>query len=196
MRVVKSLRWFACAVLLPCATGICAQNQAANATETLESSALRVELNTNPYSYRVIERSSGEVLLAETGAISFTTNGYKVRSVTDVTRGADLLKATLHLDDTSELAQASFRFMKPEVLQVGFSFKNGVPAEIREEFADQGEHYYGIWEMPFGGNIDNRGADHDFMGIRHQPDVNYASARAPFYATSKKYGVYVETTGR
>jgi alpha-glucosidase (family GH31 glycosyl hydrolase) len=71
-----------------------------------------------------------------------------------------------------------------------------VPAEIKEEFRDQGEHYYGIWEMPFGGNIDNRGANHDFLGIRHQADVNYSSARAPFYVTSKKYGVYVESTAR
>ncbi len=194
MRARKLAKYFVWAILLACGTGTWAQAPATNATETIESSALRVELNTSPYSYRVMEKSSGEVLVAESGAITFTTNGYTVRSVTDVTRGSEWMKATLHLEGTSELAQASFRFIKPEVLQVIFSFKNGVAAEIHEEFADQGEHYYGIWEMPFGGSIDNRGADHDFLGIRHQADVNYASARAPFYATSKKYGVYVETT--
>jgi alpha-D-xyloside xylohydrolase len=166
------------------------------AAESLESSVLRLELNTSPYSYRVIERSSGEVLLSETGEITFTPNGYTVRSVTDVTKTNDTMRATLHLEGTSELAQASFRFVKPEVLQVVLSFKNGVAAEIKEQFSDQGEHYYGIWEMPFGANIDNRGADHDFLGIRHQPDVNYSSARAPFYVTSKKYGLYIETTAK
>jgi hypothetical protein len=134
--------------------------------------------------------------LAETGAIRFTMNGYTVRAVTDVSRGSGWLKATLRLEGTSVPAQVSFSFAKPEVLQVLLSFNNGIPAEMREEFADQGEHAYGIWEMPFGGSIDDRGADHDFMGIRHQADVNYSSARAPFYATSKKYGVYVETAGK
>jgi hypothetical protein len=111
-------------------------------------------------------------------------NGYTVRAVTDVSRGSGWLKATLRLEGTSVPAQVSFSFAKPEVLQVLLSFNNGIPAEMREEFADQGEHVYGIWEMPFGGSI------------RHQADVNYSSARAPFYATSKKYGVYVETAGK
>jgi hypothetical protein len=35
------------------------------ATETLESPVLRLELNTAPYSYRVIERSSGKALLSQ-----------------------------------------------------------------------------------------------------------------------------------
>jgi alpha-D-xyloside xylohydrolase len=166
------------------------------AAETLESPALRLELNTSPYSFRVIEKSGGEVLVSETGGITFTSNGYTVRNATDVTKANGSMRAIVHLEGTSEVAQASFTFVKPEVLQVVFSFKNGVPAEMKEEFADRGEHYYGIWEMPFGGNLDNRGADHDFMGIRHQADVNYSSARAPFYVTSKKYGVYVESTAK
>ena len=199
MRAMKRRGWAVLAALV-CGTSGRAQGQASvpasNAVEAMESSSLRVEVNTNPYSFRVLEKSNDEVLLAETGAITFTTNGYTVRAVTDVTRGRGWLKATLRLEGTSEPAQASFRFVKPQVLQVILSFKNGVPAEVREEFTDQGEHVYGIWEMPFGGNIDNRGAEHEFMGIRHQADVNYSSARAPFYTTSKKYGVYVETTGK
>ncbi len=190
----KDLKYLAWVVFFGSSFGILSLRSCA--AETLESSVLRLELNTNPYSYRVIERSSGEVLLAETGEITFTSNGYTVRSVTDVTKTGDTIRATLHLEGTSDLAQAGFRFVKPGVLQVVLSFKNGVAAEIKEQFSDQGEHYYGIWEMPFGGNVDNRGADHDFLGIRHQPDVNYSSARAPFYVTSKKYGLYIETTAK
>jgi alpha-D-xyloside xylohydrolase len=200
MKLTRMSKFVAYTLWLASAVALRAQGQAAipasNAIETIESSALRVEVKTNPYSFRVIEKSSGEELFMETGAITFTTNGYTVRAVTDVSRGNNWLKATLRLEGTSATAQVSFSFTKPEVLQVLLSFNYGIPAEIREEFADQGEHVYGIWEMPFGGNIDNRGADHDFMGIRHQADVNYSSARAPFYATSKKYGVYVETTGK
>jgi alpha-D-xyloside xylohydrolase len=194
MESIKSLQYFALIVLL--GTGLGASAPETQAAETLESSALRIELNTAPYSYRVIERSSGEVLVSESGALTFTSNGYTVRSVTDITKTNGSMRGTLHLEGTSELAQASFTFRRPEVLQIVFSFKNGVAAEIKDEFNDQGEHYYGLWEMPFGGNIDNRGADHDFLGIRHQADVNYSSARAPFYFTSKKYGVYLETTAK
>jgi len=191
MKVAKSLMNFAWFVLIGFGMGVLSPES--RAAETLESSALRIELNTSPYSYRVIEKSSGEVLVSENGGITFTSNGYTVRSASDVTKTSGSMRAVLHLEGTSLPAQVSFRFVHPEVLQVVFAFANGVPAEIKEEFADQGEHYYGIWEMPFGGNIDDRGADHDFMGIRHQADVNYSSARAPFYVSSKKYGVYVET---
>jgi alpha-D-xyloside xylohydrolase len=194
MKATKMVRYLVWIILLGSSSFLL--SSASRAAETLESSALRIELNTSPYSFRVIEKSSGEVLVSETGALTFTSNGYTVRNATDVTKASGAMRAILHLEGTSEAAQASFTFVKPEVLQVVFSFKNGVPAEMKEEFADQGEHYYGIWEMPFGGNLDDCGADHDFMGIRHQADVNYSSARAPFYVTSKKYGVYVETTAK
>jgi len=187
------LRLAAWTVLLAGIEGAGARRAAA---EALESAVLRVELNTSPYSYRVLEKASGESLLVQTGALTFTTNGYTVRSVSDVTKTDGVMKAVLHLEGTSVTAQMRLEFVTPEVLRVAFSFGNGVPAEIKEEFNDQGEHYYGIWEMPFGGNIDNRGADHDFLGIRHQADVNYSSARAPFYFTTKKYGVYVETNAK
>ena len=194
MKVRNGLKIFAFFSMLGFVLGVA--TPPSSATETLESSALRLDLNTAPYSYRVIERASSEVLVSETGGITITSNGYTVKSVSDITKTTDSLHATLHLEGTSQPAQISFRFVNSEILQVTLTFENGVPALFKEEFADQGEHYYGIWEMPFGGNIDDRGADHDFLGIRHQPDVNYSSARAPFYMTSKKYGVYVETTAK
>jgi hypothetical protein len=164
--------------------------------ETITSPALEIQLSANPFSYRVLERSTGDVLVSQTGGTLFTDNKYTVRDASDVRRTTTSLHAILHLEGTSEAAQISLTFIRPELVQVVLTFKNGVPAEIQEQFADQGEHYYGIWEMPFGGNIDNRGADHDFLGIRHQADVNYSSARAPFYVTSRKYGIYVESTAK
>ena len=63
----------------------------------------------------------------------------------------------------------TFTFIKPGVAQVLLTYNDNSPVEINEEFKDQGEHYYGIWEYPFGGNIDNRGADWDFLGMRQMP---------------------------
>src|SRR5262249_17931243 len=73
--------------------------------------------------------------------------------------------------------------LDPRVLQVQVSYQGA--SQISEEFKDQGEHYYGIWEYPFGGNIDNRGADRDFRGIGNERYVHHSSARAPFYVTSE-----------
>jgi alpha-D-xyloside xylohydrolase len=188
-------RFLPFAVFLALSSGFFSAETLAS-TETLASSAVQLDFEASPFSYRVKERSSGDVLVSQTGATTFTANKYTVRNAGDVSKTSTSLRAILHLEGTSELAQISFTFVKPEVLQVVLTFNNGVPADIREEFNDQGEHNYGIWEMPFGGNIDNRGADHDFLGIRHQADVNYSSARAPFYVTTKKYGVYVETTAK
>jgi alpha-D-xyloside xylohydrolase len=192
MKLTRALKWFVWAIVFT----VACVNPGAWGAETLESSVLRLEFNAEPYSYRVIERTTGEVLVSETGQIAFTENAYHVRNATDLTKSATSLHAVLHLDGTSAPAQASFMFVTPEILRVTFTYMNGVTADIREEFADQGEHYYGIWEMPFGGNLDDRGADQDFLGMRRHEAVNYSSARAPFYATSRKYGLYVETTAK
>src|SRR5438874_4827650 len=53
------------------------------ATESLESSALRVEVNTSPYSFRVLERSTGEVLLSQ-NRTAFTSDRHFVTEATDV----------------------------------------------------------------------------------------------------------------
>lgn len=169
--------------------------RAQTSAEALESSVLKLQVNLSPYSYRVEEKSTGETLLLESAGW-FTESKYAVRNASNVIRTSDGLQATLHLEGTSTPAQVAFRFSTPEILQVTLAFNGGVPTQISEQFNDQGEHYYGIWEMPFGANIDNRGADQDFLGIRHQPDINYSSARAPFYATSRKYGIYVQSNGR
>ena len=165
------------AVVLGLAVAICSVAKAP-AAETLESSVLRLEVNTDPYSYRVVERASGDVLIAETGGISFTESRYTVKNVTGISKIGDTLRITFRLNGISGVAQALFRFRSPEVLQSTFSFHDGIPGEIREEFRDQGEHYYGIWEMPISGALDNRGADQDFLGMRPHPGVNYSSARA------------------
>jgi alpha-glucosidase (family GH31 glycosyl hydrolase) len=173
------------------------------ATETLESPVLRIELNTSPYSYRVIERSTGSVLLSQSNTIfKFGKELYPAIDATEVSKTANSMQATLVLQTaardelpagTPNRAQVVFTFTSPEVLQVLLKYANGNPGEISEEFNDQDEHYYGLWEYPAGANIDNRGADRDFLGMRNARLVHHSSARAPFYMSSNKYAIYVES---
>jgi alpha-D-xyloside xylohydrolase len=163
--------------------------------EAIESSALRIELNTSPYSLRIIEKSTGDVLLSASRT-AFTEQLHRVTAATDVVKASDSIQATLVLAGDTGKAKLRVAFTKPEVVQVTLEYGGGDCASIYEEFEDHGDHYYGVWEYPFGGNIDNRGADFDFGGTRQLPDVNYSNARAPFYMTSRKYGVYVETVAQ
>ena len=84
--------------------------------ETLESSALKLEVNLSPYSYRVSEKATGETLVSQSGGGWFTENKYAVRSASNVTRTMDGLQAILHLEGTGTPAQVVFRFSTPEIL--------------------------------------------------------------------------------
>ena len=169
-----------------------------------ESATLRIEVTASPYSYRVIEKSSGEVLLSESSAVAlFDDELYPVLQASDVTTTSDGMEAKLWLQlagrnplpaGVSGQMRISFTFVKPEIIRVVISYPSAKAQEISDEFNDQGEHYYGVWEYPFGGNIDDRGADHDFSGVGNERYAHHSSIRAPFYVTSKKYGVYVEST--
>lgn len=161
--------------------------------ETLRSSALRVELNARPYSLRIIEQSTGQVLLAASRT-AFADLSHRVASATDVEKKPDSLQANLILLGVSETAKLTLTLLKPEVLQVTLAYAGEECPSIYQEFEDHNEHYYGVWEYPFGGSIDNRGADADFVGTHQLPDVNFSNARAPFYLTSRRYGIYVEST--
>ena len=171
------------------------------ATETLESAALRLEVTSAPYSYRVIERSTGETLVSQDSTVlTLSTELYPLVNASNVVKSAAGIQADLQLQLAGRdalpagvpgHARVSFVFVKPEVLRVRIGYERA--NEISEEFVDSGEHYYGIWEFPFGGNIDNRGADQDFRGLGNQRYVHHASVRAPFYVTSRKYGIYVES---
>jgi alpha-D-xyloside xylohydrolase len=167
--------------------------------ETLESTALRLEVTLSPYSYKVIEKSSGEILVSQSTS-TFTVGGtaYATASANGVTKTGTTLDATLVLSGTSNTAHVKFTFTSPEVLQVLLSHNNGTPTNVKEQFNDQSEHYYGIWGYHFGttANVDNRGADRDLLGNQSMTGTNYNSARAPFYVTSKKYGIYAESMAK
>jgi hypothetical protein len=164
----------------------------------LESSVLRLEVTASPYSYKVTEKSSGEVLVSQSGS-TLTVGGTASASTSasGFATSATTLDANLALSG-SNTAHVKFTFTSPEVLQVIVSTTSGTATNVKEQFNDQNEHYYGIWGYHLGtsGNLDNRGADHDLLGLQTNSDINYSSARAPFYLTSKKYGIYAESMAK
>ena len=165
----------------------------AKEVQSLDSPVLRVEVTTDPFSFKVLEKSTGEELL-NSSRTSFTSKDQRVKFATDVMKQGDWLTATLHLLGTDKKAIWKIGFAKPEIVQVSVGYDWGIVPTITQEFDDHGDHYYGVWEYPFGGNIDDRGGYADFGATRQLPDVNYSNARAPFYMTSRKYGIYVEST--
>ena len=196
MKCISVARWWALAAV---AVSFIAAQAAIAQTAVLESSALRLEVNGGPYSYSVIEKSTGTVLATESqtqftvGGTARTVSGASVTGQTDTT-----LDATLTLAGSADTAHVTFTFVDPEVIQAKLSYNNGTPTNIKEQFVDQGEHNYGIWEFSYwgtGGALDNRGANNrNTLGLSGPPTGSGdPSARAPFYWTSRKYGVYADT---
>jgi len=160
----------------------------------LESTKLRLILIKDPYAYIITEISTGEALLYQMET-KFTLGGsdYIAESAYNITTTETTMDADIVLAGTSETGHVTFSLENPEVIQVLLSSNGASPSNIKEEFLDQGEHYYGIWEMSQGGAIDNRGADADLLGFSRVYPTFWANARAPYYITSGKYGVYVDT---
>ena len=165
----------------------------------LESEVLRLEVSTNPYSFKVIEKATSEMLLSQ-NQTSFELSGgtYTAFSAYNVTKSPTTIGADLLLMNNGEsvVGHVAFSMQAPGLLRVLLTCGDREPSNIKEEFNDRGEHYYGIWEYPLGGNIDNRGADHDLLGFGNMPGTNYANARAPFYVTSAKYGIYARSMAK
>jgi len=158
---------------------------------SLESTSLKIILIENPYSFTVKEKSSGQALLfQQKTTFEFDDSSYSAKSAYNITATSSTLEADLVLDGTKTTGHVKLTLESPEMVKVLLTCKDNKATNIEEEFVDQGEHYYGIWERPQGGHIDNRGADEDLIGFPGEPDDN---ARAPFYVTSRKYGIYVDT---
>ncbi|PQJ35761.1 hypothetical protein BSZ35_15215 [Salinibacter sp. 10B] len=163
-------------------------------SHTLESNQLVVTVTEDPYSFEVRAAQSGTVLLTH-AATSFRQGIYaqNVRAAYDVQVQGNVLTAKL---DLAHLAHpATLRLSLPRERRATLTLDHPFPdASIQVAFADKGQHYYGIWEHTHGGDLDNRGASHPFVGRDYQHEQVYAaSIRAPFYMMSNGLGVYAET---
>jgi hypothetical protein len=117
----------------------------------LQSTALKLEVTASPYSYKVTELSSGEVLVSQS-ATTFTvgSTASASASASGFATTATTLDANLALSGGSNTAHVKFTFTSPEVLQVLLTYSGGTPTNVKEQFNDQGEHYYGIWGYHLG----------------------------------------------
>ena len=98
----------------------------------LESSVLRLEVTANPYSYQIIEKATGLVLVSQSET-RFTVGG-TTRTATGaagIGETSTNLDATLSLSGTTDTAHVQFTFASPEVLQVLLTYDNGTPTAIR-----------------------------------------------------------------
>jgi alpha-D-xyloside xylohydrolase len=160
---------------------------------TLESPVLALEVATSPYRYRLLERATGRVLVDHLStALRIGDTTPETRDLASIAKTDDGLEARLGFSNSTHEARIDFRFASPEVLQVAVTYDLGKVQSVTETFEDQGEHTYGLWENVDGG-IDDRGVEQEMLGLRHMEDVNYPSARAPFYVTSRGYGLYVQS---
>ncbi|TAQ91313.1 hypothetical protein B7494_g295 [Chlorociboria aeruginascens] len=53
--------------------------------------------------------------------------------------------------------------------------------------------FYGVWEYPFSGKLENNGISFNLKGVANNVGINWSNARAPFFITSAGYGVYADT---
>ncbi len=185
---------FAAAVLA--VLGWWAAPRAAQAPAVLESPLLRLEVTSEPYSFAVIERRTGQVLLRQ-AQTSFTAGtAHSAAKAVVGSRTANTLAATLTVPGSADTARVRWSFVEPAVLQV--QLVDDKATSITEAFVDQGERTYGLWEYSYygtAGALDNRGAgDQPLLGLSGPPvGSGDPSGRAPFYVTSRKYGIYADT---
>jgi alpha-glucosidase (family GH31 glycosyl hydrolase) len=194
-RAARRLAFLVAAALLS-VQGWNASPDAAAAPTVLESSVMRLEITTQPYSYALIEKSTGQLLLRQ-AQTSFTAGTARSAAAAVIAnKSANTLEASLSFAGSADTARVRWTFSDPAVLRVQLS--DAKATSITEAFVDQGERNYGLWEYSYygsGGALDNRGANNQPLLGLSGPEVGSGdpSGRAPFYFTSRKYGVYADT---
>jgi alpha-glucosidase (family GH31 glycosyl hydrolase) len=163
------------------------------ATNALESALLRLEVDVVPFSFRVIEKSTATVLLSQT-ANKFTFGGtYSVYYATNFALTPTTLDADLILSGTSSTGHITFNFIQPGIIQTTLSSSNNA-SNIFQQFADQGEDMFGALETPFGATLSARGYSWQLKGGNGVSGIDQAcGAHAPFYLTTRHYGIYAAT---
>ena len=157
---------------------------------TIESGLIRLDVFSHPFSYEVREKASNEVLLKNTLSTFTFQDPLEATDVSGLNIGQDFLEANL-VAEGSVRALVRFELKTPSHIELTFNAPDA--GQITQTFADQGEHYYGLWEYPPAGALDNRGASAQMLGFQSKPATNFCNARAPFYMTSKKYAIYADT---
>ncbi len=159
------------------------------------------------YAYRVYDKTTNALLLSRTGTTlviggkTYTASTLSNVVITNTTITGTLAIASGKTNSTVRVTLT----LDGDTLAVDYT-RPGLAAatSITETFADQGERYYGLWEHAYGNSIDNRGVTKPYVGkelfdggssspVSDVGAVFAATARAPFYLTTKNIGVYTPT---
>lgn len=161
----------------------------------LQSTALVLSLGASPFDFNVVEKSTGLTLLAQT-ANQFTLGGtsYSVSAATNLLLTSTTLDADLVLSGTSATGHITFNFIQPGIIQTTLSSSNNNPSQIFQQFADQGEDIFGAREVPYNATLSERGNSWQLIGGQGVTGIDQGcGAHAPFYVTTRHYGIYVES---
>lgn len=163
-------------------------------TNVLQSALLKLVVEAVPFSFQVIEISSGTVLLSQTANQLTFGATYSVYYATNFVLTPTTLDADLFFSGTSATGHVAFNFIQPGIIQTTLSSSNNNPSQIFQQFADQGEDIFGGFECPTRGSLSTRNFSHQLaasFGVNNV--VNACGGKAPFYLTTRHYGVYAET---
>ncbi|KAF2682523.1 glycoside hydrolase family 31 protein [Lentithecium fluviatile CBS 122367] len=86
----------------------------------------------------------------------------------------------------------TYTFLTPTVAKVTLNTSSAFHG-ARFSTASPSTHFYGVWEYPFNGRVDNKNVSFDLKGVGNNVGINWSNARAPFFLTSSGYGVYTDT---
>ncbi len=164
---------------------------------SLKTDLVEVQIGENPFQFSIIDNEKGNILLQHSQTVFYSNEkSFKVLEAVNIRVEEKTLKADLILEGADHKAVFIISAEDDNLIRFAVSGSDSEITSIREQFADNGEEYYGIWEYPRGGAISNRGADCDLLGYTHGKGASYANARAPFYMTTRKYGIYVPTMAK
>lgn len=155
---------------------------------------LRLVISANPYRYQLLS-SNGQLIVAQHDTEFDLGNEHDVvTSAMNIQSNGTTMDADLRLAPSGRTAHAHFSFINPAVVRVQLTLSGNPPNAITEAVADQGDHYYGLFEYPFTGKLDARGTDQDLLGRGSNGNtVNASDARAPYLMSSRGYAIYVES---
>ncbi len=160
------------------------------------TSKLCVTFKRDPLSFTFIEIATGRILIQDL-SFSAVIGQSTIETLLDSAQ-IDSDAVTNSVLITDRLHGATGKFDLSEGEQGAVSLRISLPSASRlaASYRDTGESYYGVWEQSFGNGLDNRGLSQEFLHTEGKFQSLAANARAPFFMTSKFYGVYVPTQAR
>ncbi len=162
-------------------------------TNVIESGLLRLVVYSNPFSFMVIEKATGTVLLQQTTNQFTIGSAYGVAMATNLVITPTALDADLVLSGSPVIGHASFNFIQPGMIQTTLSSSNSTPTDIFQQFADQGEDIFGGFEGTPNGTLNTRNFSAQLAKCLNISPVLSDGGHAPFYLSTRHYGIYAET---